>query len=126
MLGAVDSLCDANYINNPDIATWDGGLDIHVYADGTSRFDLFDGARITCSRVTGSTTVTVDSPTARPILLRILAERPTSVRRDGATVPEQASEAAFESSSVAWCFETTSGFVMVKFPHPSGTVAIVL
>jgi alpha-D-xyloside xylohydrolase len=120
----VDSLCDANYINNPGIKTWDGGLDIHVYPDGNSSFDLFDGARVTCSQVAGATTVTVNSPSGRAILLRILAARPASVRRDGATLPEQASVAGFESSSAAWRFDAASGFVLVKFPHPAGSVMI--
>ena len=120
----VDSLCDANYINNPQIKTWDGGLDIHIYPNGNSRFDLFDGAQIACAQVTGSTTVTVASPSARAILLRILAERPASVRRDGALLPEQASPEAFESSSVAWRFDAVAGLVLVKFPHPAGSVAV--
>jgi alpha-D-xyloside xylohydrolase len=122
-LGDVDSLCDANYINNPSIATWDGALDIHVYPDANSGFDVFDGTRINCAQTAGFTTVTIVSPNARAILLRILAARPESVRRDGAVIPEQA-PAAFESSSVAWRFDAASGFVLVKFSHPSGTVAI--
>jgi hypothetical protein len=124
LLGKVDSLCDANYINNPQIQTWDGGLDVHVYPDGASSFDLFDGARITCSQGAGFTTVTVGSPRARAILLRVLAGRPAGVMRDGAALPEQASEGGFESSSAAWRFDAASGFLLVKFPHPAGSVAI--
>jgi alpha-D-xyloside xylohydrolase len=124
LLGEVDSLCDANYINNTHIRTWDGGLDVHVYPDGASSFDLFDGAQITCSQGAGFTTVTVGSPSARAILLRVLAGRPAGVMRDGAALPEQASEGGFESSSAAWRFDAASGFLLVKFPHPAGSVAI--
>ena len=46
----VQTLCDANYVNNPAIKTWDGGLEIRIYPAGTSQFTVFDGTDIRSDR----------------------------------------------------------------------------
>jgi alpha-D-xyloside xylohydrolase len=122
----VQSLCDAKYINNPQINTWDGGLDIHVYPDGDTRFEIFDGTQIQCSQSARSTTVSILSPSPRQLLLRVLRARPASVRRDGTALSEAASAAAFETAAAAWRFDSGAGLVLVKFPHPAGTVVITM
>ncbi len=116
----VQTLCDANYVNNPTIKTWEGGLEIRIYPAGTSQFTLFDGADIRSVEGTASSSVAIGSPTARPILLRILAPRPSAVMRDGAALSEVASPAAFKSASEGWLFDTPSGFLLVKFPLAGG------
>ena len=95
----VQTLCDANYVNNPAINTWNGGLEVRVYPAGTSRFTLADGTDIQSVRGAGSTSVTIDSPITRPVLLRILAPEPAAVMRDGTALSEVASPAAFEAAS---------------------------
>lgn len=122
----VQSLCDPNYINNPQIKTWDGGLDIHIYPAGNTQFTIFDGILIESEALSGSLTVKVTSPSPRELLLRILAPRPAVVRRDGTALPEMDSPTAFESATAAWRFDSAAGFVLIKFPHPSGTVVITL
>jgi alpha-D-xyloside xylohydrolase len=120
----VQTLCDANYVNNPAIKTWDGGLEIRIYPASTSKFTVFDGTDIQSVEGVGATRVTLTSPTARPILLRILASRPAAVVRDGIALAEVASPAAFEAASEGWLFETTSGFLLVKFSHVGGASQI--
>ena len=122
----VQTLCDANYVNNPAIKTWDGGLEIRIYPAGTSQFTVFDGTDIRSDEGAGATSVTINSPTPRPVLLRILAPKPAAVLRDGTALAEAASEAAFEAASTAWRFDGTPGFVLVKFSLPGGTTRITL
>ena len=124
---AVDTLCDPNYINNPAMTTWGGGLEISIYPAGTTNFTMFDGTAITSTLAGGSTTVTLHSPSARPAILRIhAAARPGGgVRLGGAPLNEANSTAAFGAANSAWQFDATLGFVLVKLPLPAnGTVTI--
>lgn len=122
----IQSLCDPHYVNNPQIKTWDGGLEIHIYPDGDTQFEMFDGTRIQSLGLAGSTTVRMLSPAPRECLLRILTARPVTVRRDGTALPEIPSTTAFEATASAWRFDPALSFVLVKFPHPGGTVVITL
>jgi len=122
---SVESLCDPNYINNPSITTWDGGIDASIYPAGSSSFTVFDGTLLTSAAAATSVTVTVNSPSARPMILRILSARPAAVQRDGVALTEAASAAAFAAANAAWQFDTTLGFVLVKFSHPGGTTVTI-
>ena len=83
----VDTLCDPNYVNNPGVKTWDGGLEFHVYPAGTSRLRSFDGA-VTCAwpALGRRSLARLAEPARDPAA--DLRPRPTAVRRDGATFPE--------------------------------------
>jgi len=59
------------------------------------------------------------------MVLRIHAARPAAVRRDGAALNESPSAAAFTAANVAWRFDATLGFVMVKFAHPGGVTVTI-
>jgi alpha-D-xyloside xylohydrolase len=122
---SVDTLCDPNYINNPGLTTWKGDLEVSIYPAGSSSFTIFDGTMIACVADAASTQVTVNSPSARAMVLRIHAARPAAVRRDGAALNEAPSAAAFTAADVAWRFDATLGFVMVKFPHPGGATVTI-
>ncbi len=122
----VQTLCDDNYVNNAAVKTWDGGLEVRLYPAGTSQFTVYDGTDIRSEEGAGARSVTINSPTPRPVLLRILAPRPAAVRRDGATLPEVADPAAFEAASAGWRFDAAPGFVLVKFPHPGGATKVTL
>ncbi len=119
---SVETLCDPNYINNPGLTTWDGGIEASIYPAGNSTFTIFDGTEITCvaGAASTTTTVTVNSPTARAMMLRIHAARPISVRRDGTVLSEESSGAALVAANAAWRFDANLGFVLVKFAHPGG------
>jgi hypothetical protein len=69
------ALFDPDYINNAQIKTWDGGLDIHIYPDGDTSFDMFEGTQIQSLQTAGTLTLRIQSPVPRAILLRILTER---------------------------------------------------
>jgi hypothetical protein len=126
MLGdSVETLCDPNYTNNPGLTTWDGGIEASIYPAGTSTFTIFDGTVIACVAGAASTTATLNSPTARPIMLRIHAARPIAVRRDGIALNEEPSAAAFAAANAAWQFDAVLGFVLVKFAHPGAATVTI-
>jgi alpha-D-xyloside xylohydrolase len=120
----VQTLCDANYVNNPAVKTWGGGLEVRVYPAGTSQFTVYDGTDIRSAAGAGSTSVTISSPTARAVLLRILAAKPPAVLRDGNALDESASQTAFDAASKGWLFDAPSGFLLVKFSHAGGSSQI--
>ena len=122
----VETLCDPNYVNNPAIKTWDGALEIRLYPAGTTHFTVFDGTQIDCVEKAGTTSVTIQSPSARPLLFRILAQGPQSVRLDGRVLAEAPSSAAFDSATEAWLFEQSTGFVLVKFSNRGGGSTVAL
>jgi alpha-D-xyloside xylohydrolase len=122
----VQTLCNADYVNNPGVKTWGGGLEVRLYPSGVSQLALFDGTAIRSDEGAGPTSVTVTSPTPRPVLLRVLAPRPAAVRRDGTALSEVAIPAAFDAAAEGWRFDATPGFVLVKFGHAGGTTRITL
>jgi len=42
----IQSLCNSNYVNNPDVHTRNGNLEIRVYASGSTYLTLYDGTAI--------------------------------------------------------------------------------
>jgi alpha-D-xyloside xylohydrolase len=120
----VETLCDTNYVNNAGIDTWDGGIEFSIYPDGLSQSTIFDGTVVNSAQGAGNVTVKITSPVPRPIILRIHGPRPAAVRRDGTVLVEAASAAAFAAANIAWRFDVTLGFILVKFPHPSGAITV--
>ncbi len=89
MLGSdVRTLCDANYVNNPQVSTMDGSWLIQAYPGGASEFSAFVGTRLQCQGTAASGTITISSA-ARTITLRILGDEPGAVRRDNVVLPGQ-------------------------------------
>ena len=82
LLTEVPTLCDANYVNNPNVKTPDSGLIFLIYPGTGSHFTVYDGTDIRCEAVGGSLTVTLSS-VARPVEVQVLADEPASVMRDG-------------------------------------------
>lgn len=119
------TLCDPNYINNPALNTWDGGIEVSIYPSGVSSLTMFDGTIIDCV-VAAGTSITIRSSTPRRVLLRIHTPRPATVRLNGSVLAEAASPTAFDSATAAWRFDATLAFVLVKFPQPSGIVSVAL
>lgn len=83
---------------------------------GDSRFDVCDGTQVHSQGNAASATVTVTS-VARALRLRILANRPTRVTRDGVVLPNA-------PTAPGWNFDGPSGFLEVQWLHPGGTTAI--
>jgi alpha-glucosidase (family GH31 glycosyl hydrolase) len=110
------TLCDANYVNNPQIRTPTDGLLVRIYPAATSRFVVHDGTDITCTSTGGAVAVKIDAPHPRPVLLAILTPRPaTGVRRDGADVAEKAAPNDFANEATAWRHEPATGILEIKF-----------
>jgi len=60
MLGRdVRTLCDGDYVNDPEVTTWDGGLFVLVYPRDESSFTLYDGTEVRCQVGVGGTIVTL-------------------------------------------------------------------
>ena len=120
LLGDVRTLCDANYVNNPGVISMDNNWLIQVYPGGTSAFAAFDGTQINCQGTPTSGTVTLASQPRR-VTLRILAQPPGSVLRDGAAVPPQP---AGQPNAPGWRFDAAAGFLEVAFSHMGGATAV--
>ena len=116
----VRTLCDANYINNPQVSTMDGSWLIQAYPGGASEFDAFDGTRLQCQGTAVSGTITISS-TARTITLRILGDQPGTVRRDNAVLPQQGTPG---SGVPGWRYDAVAGFIEIDFTHSGGTTVI--
>lgn len=116
----VRTLCDANYINNPQVSTMDGSWLIQTYPGGASEFDAFDGTRLQSQGTAASGTITISS-TARTITLRILGDQPGTVRRDNAVLPQQGTPG---SGVPGWRYDAAAGFIEIDFTHSGGTTVI--
>jgi alpha-D-xyloside xylohydrolase len=121
LLGAVETLCDANYVNNQAVKTWDGGLRFRIHPAGTSRFTVYDGTEVVCQAAAPGTTVTLTS-VARDVQLSVQGPRPAAVRRDGTVLPEAGSAAAFASAGSAWRHD--AGFGRSVVPEKTGYTAL--
>jgi alpha-D-xyloside xylohydrolase len=118
--GDVRTLCDANYVNNPQVSTMDGSWLIQAYPAGTSGFSAFDGTSLQCQGTAASGTITISS-TARTITLRILGNQPSSVRRDNVVLPEQGKPG---SGVPGWRYDAAASFIEIDFTHAGGTTII--
>ena len=112
----VRTLCDAAYVNDPQVSTDDGGLLVAVYPAGASDFTVFDGTRVQAQGAAPSGTVTITS-TRRPMTLRILAAEPAGVSHNGAPLPRQ-------PAAAGWGYDQATGFIEVSFTHSGGTESI--
>ncbi len=119
----VQTLCDANYVNNPAVTTWDGSLVFLVYPADASQFTVYDGTQVACRSAGGVTEVTLTS-VPRAITLKVLAPRPSGVKRDGADQIPRPSLAALDAADTGWFFDAASRFVLVKFSHTGGTTRV--
>jgi alpha-D-xyloside xylohydrolase len=126
LLTQVDTLCDADYVNNPAILSLDSSLLVLIYPEGQSSFTLFDGDAINCAIATAGTTVTV-SAQPRTIQLQVhTAAAPQSVRRDNVQLTQATTPAAFDAATNVWRFDPPSQAALVKFNHTGGTTTIQL
>lgn len=115
----VQTLCDANYVNNPQISTMDGGLLIQAYPGGSSTFTVYDGTTVECQGTHAGGSFKISS-TPRPLIVRILGDQPATVLRDGSPLTRQPATPGVAS----WQFDTATGFIDITLPHPGGTTTI--
>jgi hypothetical protein len=136
LLAEAETLCDANYVNNPGVKTADEGLWLLVYPAGVSSFTVYDGTIIR-SESDGATRAITLSSAARPVVLKILTDEPVAVTRDGAALTQLPAPPGFDASNSSWelppgldaagsgwTFVATTGFLLIKFQHPGGSTQI--
>jgi alpha-D-xyloside xylohydrolase len=122
----VQTICDANYVNNAAVRTWIGGLELRIYPAATSQVALFDGTNVRCDTGADGLSITIDSAVSRTVLLRIHAAKPAAVRIGGVLQPEVTSPPAFDATPECWRFSPDQQFIEVKLTHSGGSTVIAL
>ena len=119
------TLCVANYVNNPSITTMDSALQFLVYpGPSPANFNVHDGTTAQCS-VNGTATLLTLSSVARPITFKIFADSsPVGVERNGLRLPHLLTQNDFNSASLGWFYDGTAKFLFVKFAHSGGSATV--
>ena len=119
------TLCDANYVNNPAITTMDSALQFLVYpGPASANFTIYDNTSAQCS-INGTVTTLTLASIARPITFKIFAESaPVGVERNGLRLPHHATQNDFNAASLGWFYDGAAKFLHVKFSHGSGSVTV--
>jgi alpha-D-xyloside xylohydrolase len=125
LLEDAQSLCTADYVNNPSLKTAGSGLRFRVYPSGTSRFSLFDGTVVECQSAPPKTVISLSSK-ARAVAFDILADSPDAITRNGVAIPQFATEAEFNAADVGWRADSLTRQVSIKFSHQGGDTTIRL
>jgi alpha-D-xyloside xylohydrolase len=125
LLTDAQTLCDANYVNNPNIKTPDNGLQFLIYPGGASQFTVYDGTEIQCEAGGGKLTVTLSS-VARPVVLQLLADEPASVVRDGTALAKLTMLEEFDAAGTGWRADPQARLVFIKVQHAGGVTKIDL
>jgi hypothetical protein len=122
--GNVQTLCDANYVNNAEIAEAKQDLTFLIYpGSGTSQFTVYDQTHIQCQLSGAARLITLNS-IARSVALQVSGAEPTDVTVNGSSLPRHATVAEFEAPSTGWRFDAASRFVFIKFPHAGGSAEV--
>jgi hypothetical protein len=121
----VQTLCDANYVNNASIATPDGGLQFLIYPTGDSGFTLYDDTTVRCQTSSGERTLTLTS-ISRRLMLQVFGEEPGRVQREGAMLSRLANRTVFDATDAGWYYDGMLRFSFIKFQHLGGSVQIAL
>jgi alpha-D-xyloside xylohydrolase len=122
LLSEADTLCDANYVNNPNLRTPDGGMQFLIYPGQTSHFAVYDGTDIQCDAAGAKVTL---SSAARAVLLQLFTKEPATVTRDGAPVPKFATAEQLDAVATGWRADSQAGFIFIKFQHAGGVTRVL-
>jgi alpha-D-xyloside xylohydrolase len=119
------TLCDANYVNNPSITKMDSALQFLVYpGPSPASFTVYDGTSAQCS-VGGTVTTLALSSIARPVSFKIFASAsPAGVERNGLRLPHLSTQNDFNAASVGWFYDGSAKFLLVKFQHAGGNTTV--
>jgi len=126
LLENAQSLCDANYVNNPGISVAGNGLQFLIYpGNQQSSFTVYDGAAITAA-LNGNRPLLSLSSGARRVVAQVFATEPPLVTHDGIVLPKRDTASDFDAADSGWRFDRATGFVLIKFSHPGGSTKIQL
>ena len=117
------SLCDAAYIGNANIITWDGSLEFLVYPTANSSFTVYDGTGLQCRTESGEIRLSLSSK-PRLVTMKILFHEPLRVECDGKRLPHFTRETRFDRAESGWFYD--GQFVRIKFPHAGGSSQVVV
>ncbi len=117
------SLCDAGYIGNPGITTWDGSLQFLIYPTTNSSVTVYDGTGLHC-RTSGQTIRFSLLSQPRPVTMKIFSDRPLRVECDGMRLHHFISARDFDLAARGWFYD--GQFVQVKFQHAGGSSRIMV
>jgi len=119
------TLCDANYVNNPAIATMDSALQFLVYpGSAAATFTVHDGTTAQCSVTCTSTTLTLTS-VARAVTWKVFASAsPAGAERNGVRLPHLLTQNDFNAATLGWFYDSIAKFLLVKFPHNGGSATV--
>jgi alpha-D-xyloside xylohydrolase len=117
------SLCDAAYIGNSHITTWDGTLEVTVYPTTNSSFTVYDGTRLQCQTTSREIRLSLSS-WPRRVTMKILAEEPLRVECDGRRLHHFTNETSFALAARGWFYD--GRLVRIKFHHGNGSSQIVV
>ncbi len=119
------TLCDANYVNNPAIATRDDALQFLIYpGTSTSSFTMYDNTAVQCSPNGNVTTLALSSE-PRPVTFKVFGTlSPIGAERNGVRLPQLATQTAFDNAAFGWFYDSTAKFVYVKFAHGGGNATV--
>jgi Glycosyl hydrolase family 31 C-terminal domain len=115
LLEDAQSLCTADYVNNPSLQTAGSGPRFRVYPSGTSGFSLFNGTVVECRSAPPKMVISLSSK-ARAVAFDILADSPDAITRNGVAIPQFATEAEFNAADVGWRADSLTRQVSIKFP----------
>jgi alpha-D-xyloside xylohydrolase len=117
------SLCDAAYVGNSNVTTWDGTLQFIVYPTTNSSFTVYDGTCLQCQTTSRSIRLSLSSE-PRLVLMKILSDQPLRVECDGMRLHHFSNETGFALAARGWFYD--GQFVRIKFHHANGPSRIVL
>ena len=117
------SLCDATYVENSNLTTWDGSLQFLVYPTTNSSFTVYDGTRLQCQTKDATTTLSLSSG-PRQVLLKVFAAPPIEVERDSVSLTQFKDATDFAQTTQGWFYD--GKFAQVKFNHEGGSSRVVL
>jgi alpha-D-xyloside xylohydrolase len=125
LLAEVQTLCSADYVNNPEIISPDSGMLLGVYPGASSHFSVYDGTEVDCQSDASRTSVALAAD-ARAVIVQVLSKQPTRVTRDGAALPQVSTVGELEAAETGWRADAWTGFVLVKFRHQGGSTRVEL
>ncbi|MEY2486186.1 MAG: alpha-D-xyloside xylohydrolase [Verrucomicrobiota bacterium] len=125
LLHVPQTLCDANYVNNSNIAAMDNALQFLVYpGPSTASFTIYDGTTAQCA-VAGTVTTLTLSSISRPVVFKVFADAsPAGVERNGLRLPHLATQNTFDAASFGWFYDSGAKFLYAKFQHAGGGATV--
>jgi alpha-glucosidase (family GH31 glycosyl hydrolase) len=118
-----DTLCDADYVNNPALRIAGTGLLLLVHPGPRSQFLMHDGTEL-LQESAGMTRTVSWTSAERAFRLQIrLAAPPTAVSRDGSALP-QISLPDLEKGTTGWSYDGRERLLHIGLHHNAGPSTI--